>query len=74
MNCSEPSCHRPAFVECDTCGAQRCVNHYKPCDDCGKTLCNSFDATCYAAHDCPQPTQLPETWIERVDRVIARAH
>jgi len=56
MKCTEPNCHRPALFSCDLCGEERCANHVKACDECGKTACNSLDATCYAEHHCSPPS------------------
>ena len=69
MNCSQPRCHRPALFSCDVCPEERCANHCKSCDECGKTLCHSFDSMCYAAHECNPQKKAPETVMEIVERV-----
>jgi hypothetical protein len=73
--CTVKACHRPAFVDCDSCCGHCCALHSKGCEDCGKSYCNAVDMLCYAKHECCPPAEHlhPETLFERVER-IARLH
>jgi hypothetical protein len=77
MRCTQKLCARPGLFSCDGCGEERCANHCKACDDCGKTLCHSLDSLCYSAHECKPLSEAEEifceTMVERVDK-IAQKH
>jgi hypothetical protein len=69
MRCTQPTCARPGLFSCDGCYEDRCANHAKACDDCGKLFCHSLNSLCYSAHECMAPAEQPETFVEKIMRV-----
>lgn len=67
--CSQKDCQRLGLFRCDACNEDRCANHAKICDQCGRMYCYSFDAMCHSAHLC-----IPACKDARANRNQGRRH
>jgi hypothetical protein len=70
MSCSQKDCQRLGLFRCDACFEDRCANHAKICDECGRMYCYSFDAMCHSAHLCVPPAKKPATIAEQAAAVV----
>jgi hypothetical protein len=40
------------MILCEACFDERCLDHAKTCDDCGRVFCFSIESMCGPTHEC----------------------